>query len=176
MLSLAFAWLRKKEPNLKYLFTWADGIVGKPGYVYQAFNFLYGGYIMTDTYVSDKGEKIHPRTMQKYMPHRKEGLKIGSRPDFETRKKLKFTRVKGKQFRYILPMTKKDRKFLKHSTVEWSMKYPKDKDLIWKVLLPGKDKYETTTKKPFDISKTIEYNRHNVNKYKSENNLERFMI
>ena len=34
---------------LKYLFTWADGLVGKAGYVYQAFNFLYGGYIWTDT-------------------------------------------------------------------------------------------------------------------------------
>ena len=92
MLSAALRWLKIKEPNLKYLFTWADGIVGKPGYVYQAFNFLYGGYIMTDTYVSSKGEKIHPRTMQKHMPHRKEGLKIGSRPDFESRKKFKFTR------------------------------------------------------------------------------------
>ena len=90
MLSAALKWLKEKEPKLKYLFTWADGIVGKPGYVYQAFNFLYGGYIMTDTYVSSKGEKIHPRTMQKYMPHRKEGLKIGSRPDFETRKKQCF--------------------------------------------------------------------------------------
>ena len=71
MLSTALKWLKEKEPKLKYLFTWADGIVGKPGYVYQAFNFLYGGYIMTDTYVSSKGEKIHPRTMQKYMPHRR---------------------------------------------------------------------------------------------------------
>ena len=25
MLSLAFTWLRQKEPNLKYLYTWADG-------------------------------------------------------------------------------------------------------------------------------------------------------
>ena len=174
MLSAALKWLKEKEPKLKYLFTWADGIVGKPGYVYQAFNFLYGGYIMTDTYVSSKGEKIHPRTMQKYMPHRKEGLKIGSRPDFESRKKLKFTRVKGKQFRYILPMTKKDRKFLKHSTVEWSLNYPKDKDLIWKVLAPGETEYETTTKKPFNLSKTVEYNRHNIDKYKSKNNLDDF--
>ena len=175
MLSSALSWLKKKEPKLKYLYTWADGIVGKPGYVYQAFNFLYGGYIMTDTYVSSKGEKIHPRTMQKYMPHRKKNLKIGSRPDFETRKELKFTRVKGKQFRYILPMSKKDRRFLKHSTVEWTTNYPKDKDLVWKVLEPGKKDYKTTTKKPFDISKTIEYNRHNINRFKSEASLSEFL-
>ena len=166
MLSSALSWLKKEDSKLKYLYTWADGIVGKPGYVYQAFNFLYGGFIWTDTYVTSKGEKVHPRTMQKYMPKRSANLKIGSRPDFETRKTLKFTRVKGKQFRYILPMSKKDRRFLKHSTVDWSVNYPKDKDLIWKVLKPGETEYETTTKKPFDISKTIEYNKHNVEKYK----------
>ena len=64
MMSAAVNWLKKKEPDLKYVFTWADGLVGKPGYVYQAFNFLYGGYIWTDTYVTEKGEKVHPRTIQ----------------------------------------------------------------------------------------------------------------
>ena len=64
MMSAAMAWLKKKEPNLKYLFTWADGLVGKPGYVYQAFNFLYGGYIWTDTYVTEKGEKVHRAVME----------------------------------------------------------------------------------------------------------------
>ena len=71
MLSSAFRWLKNKEPNLKYLFTWADGLVGKAGYVYQAFNFLYGGYIWTDTYVTEKGEKVHPRTMQGKIPNTK---------------------------------------------------------------------------------------------------------
>ena len=71
-------------------------------------------------------------------------------------------------------MSKKDRKFLKQSTVEWSLNYPKDKDLIWKVLAPGKLDYETTTNKPFSISKTVEYNRHNIDKYKSKSNLDEF--
>ena len=49
---------------------------------------------------------------------------------------LGFSRVWGKQFRYILPMTKKDRKYLKKSTCEWSVDYPKDKDLQWKIKRP----------------------------------------
>ena len=41
-LSRTIRWL-KANTNCKVLFTWADGILGKPGYVYQAANFSYGG-------------------------------------------------------------------------------------------------------------------------------------
>jgi len=41
MLSMIMKWI-KKNLSIKYLFTWADGIEGKPGYVYQAANFYYG--------------------------------------------------------------------------------------------------------------------------------------
>ena len=97
MLSVAVKWLRENT-NIKYLFTWADGIVGKPGYVYQAANFLYGGYSITDIYVTETGEKVHPRTLQGQLPN-EEGLKYGHRPNFEQLRDLKLSRVKGKQFR-----------------------------------------------------------------------------
>jgi len=70
LLSSAISWL-KENTTIKYLFTWADGLVGKPGYVYQAANFLYGGFSFTDTYVSETGEKIHPRTLQGIIPNTK---------------------------------------------------------------------------------------------------------
>ena len=136
MMSAAVNWLKKKEPDLKYVFTWADGLVGKPGYVYQAFNFLYGGYIWTDTYVTEKGEKVHPRTIQGKLPNT-QNFKYGSRPNPKQLEELKLSRVKGKQFRYILPLSKKMRKFLKQSTVDWHLNYPKDKDLEWKIKKPG---------------------------------------
>ena len=43
MLSQLVKWLKKHLPELKVLFTWADGMVGKVGYVYQASNFIYAG-------------------------------------------------------------------------------------------------------------------------------------
>ena len=64
MLSLAIKWIRQ-HLRIKFLFTWADGIVGKVGYVYQGSNFLFGGWNQTDTYVTDKGEKIHPRSSRR---------------------------------------------------------------------------------------------------------------
>jgi len=175
MLSNALSWLKQKEPELKYLFTWADGLVGKPGYVYQAFNFLYGGFIWTDTYVTDKGEKVHPRTMQGRIPNTK-NRKYGMRPNPEQLKELKLSRVKGKQFRYILPMSKKMRRHLKYSTEKWNLNYPKDKDLEWKIKKPGETSYTLTNKMPFTQTKEVEYNKANVEKYKSQGSLESFFV
>ncbi len=173
LLSKSITWL-KENTDIKYLFTWADGLVGKPGYVYQAANFLYGGYSITDTYVTETGEKVHPRTLQGQLPN-EDGLKYGHRPNPQQLKDLKLWRVKGKQFRYIYPMKPKYRKSLKNSTVEWTKKYPKDKDLIWWVKKPDETKYTETTKIPFDLSKEMVYNKKNVNRYRSEGNLSEFL-
>ena len=172
MLSMAVKWLRENT-DIKYLFTWADGIVGKPGYVYQAANFLYGGYSITDIYVTETGEKVHPRTLQGQLPN-EEGLKYGHRPNFEQLRDLKLSRVKGKQFRYIYPMTKRDRRHLKNSTVTWGLNYPKDVDLEWTVKGPGETEYVKTKTMPFEMSKDIKYNKKNISKYKSESNLNQF--
>ena len=160
MLSKVLTWL-KQNTTIKFLFTWADGLVGKPGYVYQAFNFLYGGFIWTDTYVTDKGEKVHPRTIQSQLPNT-HNYKYGSRPNPKQLKQLRLSRVKGKQFRYILPMNKKMRKFLKQSTVDWNLNYPKDKDLVWKIKRPGDSSYTLTNIMPFKLTKEVEYNKDNV--------------
>ena len=173
MLSSALRWLKNNKPDLKYLFTWADGLVGKAGYVYQAFNFLYGGYIWTETYVTKKGEKVHPRTIQSQLPNTK-NYKYGSRPNPKQLIELELSRVKGKQFRYILPMNKKMRKYLKNSTEKWTINYPKDKDLEWKIKKPGETTYKKTNIMPFNLTKEVEYNQNNINKFKLKNNLDEF--
>ena len=35
-------------------------------------------------------------------------------------------RIKGKQFRYILPLNKTAKKMLKESNMKWTIEYPKD--------------------------------------------------
>jgi hypothetical protein len=62
-LSLCAEWVRTNRPEVKLLFSWADGLRGKPGYVYQAASWLYGGFIKTDLYVDEHGGPIHPRLM-----------------------------------------------------------------------------------------------------------------
>jgi hypothetical protein len=135
LLSAVIRWIKDNKPTVKFLFTWADGIVGKPGYVYQSANFLYGGFIWTDIYIGPDGEKIHPRSTRKLLEENAEFIGRDTRmfwmsPDFTHHKGIR--RVRGKQFRYIMPLNKRAKKLLKTSTVEWNLNYPKHKDLEWK--------------------------------------------
>jgi hypothetical protein len=163
MLSLGIKWL-KKNTDVMYLFTWADGLVGKPGYVYQSANFLYGGYILTDTYLTSKGEKVHPRTMQGLMESEKD-TQYGSRPTPTQLRELGISRVKGKQFRYIYPMSRSAKKYLANSTVSWGLDYPKHKDLVWMVKKPEETSYTKTNEIPFTLSKETEFNKGNIERF-----------
>ena len=177
MLSQTIKWMRDNTPDIKYLYTWADGIVGKPGYVYQSANFLHGGFIWSDVYVSETGEKVHFRTIQRKM--KKEmgrfDTKYGPRPNDEKMGQLGFSRVWGKQFRYIYPITKKDRKYMnKYSACEWNTNYPKDNDLQWKIKKPGETSYTISDSMPFIHSNDVNHNKDNIRRYKSEISLDDF--
>ena len=187
MLSGVVNWMKKNCPEKKFLYTWADGIMGKPGYVYQAANFLYGGYIWTQIYISDKGEKIHPRSSKRlcvenvdyekkrnpnFFDNRKDERIYWLTQDFLDHKGI--SKIFGKQFRYILPLNKKSRKLLKKSKVKWHLKYPKHFDLEWqKSTKQGKVKIDEM---PYIDSDMTEYNKKNVNVHtKDRGTLETFL-
>ena len=163
MLSVVLKWIKRNHPDLKMLYTWADGIVGKAGYVYQAFNFLYGGYIWTDIYIGADGEKIHPRTSKALCKENADWLGrdrlFWLTPDFLAFKGIQ--RIKGKQFRYVLPLSKIYRKLLNESTVEWTRNYPKDSDLQWKRQI-AKGQWKILPSMPeMDLS-VVNINKRNV--------------
>lgn len=132
-LSSVVSWIKKNEPSVKLLFTWSDGILGKPGYVYQASNFYYGGFIWTDLYISNTGEKIYPRTSQGLLD--KGDKKCGYRPTKEFMINNGWKHYRGKQFRYIYFLCNRieKQKLLKNSLEKWDVKYPKKEDLEWKI-------------------------------------------
>ena len=179
MLSGVINWMKKHCPEKKFLYTWADGIMGKPGYVYQAANFLYGGFIWTQIYISDKGEKIHPRSSRRLCDENVI-FKLEREPDFFVGKKEEriywltqdfldhkdISKIFGKQFRYILPLNKKAKKLLKKSKVEWTLEYPKDRDLVWdKSSMSGRQRLDGM---PYIDGNITEYNSKNVNAHKTE--------
>jgi hypothetical protein len=143
MLSAVVRWLKEYCPEKQYLYTWADGIMGKPGYVYQAANFLYGGFIETEIYILPNGEKVHPRSSKRLLTENA-AFKSERDPEFfKDRKRIyhlttdfldckKIRHIKGRQFRYIFPLSKGARNRLKKSKVEWNLLYPKGKNLVWK--------------------------------------------
>jgi hypothetical protein len=91
--------------------------------------------------------------------------KYGPRPNDTKMGELGFSRVWGKQFRYIYPMSKKDRKYLKKSTCDWNINYPKVDDLQWKIKRPGETSYELTETMPYEHKgSSVNHNSTNVNK------------
>tara|TARA_E500000075_G_scaffold83271_1_gene75029 strand:- start:503 stop:1297 length:795 start_codon:yes stop_codon:yes gene_type:complete len=173
MLSHTIRWLKTHYPELLFLYTMADGIMGKCGYVYQASNFLYGGKYLTQVYMMENGEKLHPRSTKELL---KENCKYSNKEklfwmtkDFMMHKNIKF--IEGYMFRYIYPLNKVAKKYIKTSNMEWTRKYPKDVDLKWfdKTSLPKKE----VDKPPFTFNNVI-YNRKNVGNTTAS--LEEFMI
>lgn len=126
-ISSCIEYIKEEWPTLKVLFSWSDGILGKPGYVYQASNFYYGGYIWTDTYLTNKGERVHPRQTNR----------IGGRPSFKELEELGWKHFRGKQFRYVFFLCdrRERRRLREESTINWRHQegYPKHGDLEWKV-------------------------------------------
>ena len=116
-------WICENQPHVKLLFSWADGLRGKPGYVYQASSWLYGGYIKTDLYVDPDGGPIHPRLM---------GTRLGTRSRKEWMRQG-FSKWKGFQFRYVrfLCGHAERKRLLRESTVRWTQMYPKRADCRW---------------------------------------------
>lgn len=147
-----FKLLRVAKPDLKVIFSWSDGIMGKPGYVYQASNFLYAGKIKTDVYITKEGFLIHPRSA-------KDLLKINAfvrnvpklhwlTNDFLQINQI--TRLKGYQFRYVMFMTghKETKNLIKESKCLLNKDYPKHDDIKFFSLNFTSGKYEET-KFPF---------------------------
>lgn len=162
MLSAIVSWIKKNLP-IQFLFTWADGIVGKAGYVYQASNFYYGGFIWTDVYISSDGEKIHPRSSKQLTIENAKFSGVEKlfwlTADFCQHKGIKH--YKGKQFRYIYPLNKTSKKLLSTSTVKWKIsEFPKDVDLVWR-LQQASGKYEVVQDKPEFSKFSISTNKKN---------------
>ena len=130
-ISALVRWM-KQNTNCSFLYTLADGIMGKCGYVYQASNFVYVGSFKTSVYYDrETGEKIHPRSAAQLC---KENAQFCHRDkiywltyDFCEHKKI--DKIQGLMFRYILPLNKVAKGALQKQYA--SMKYPKDEDLYF---------------------------------------------
>jgi hypothetical protein len=131
MIAHLVKWVRRNCPEVKVLFTWADGMMGKPGYVYQASNFLYAGHIVTDFYLKD-GVKIHPRQTRKiFSPN---DARLSVRPTVAQMQQYGIEHYKGKQFRYVLFLCNRaeQKRLLGECTTSLNRNYPKASDLWWR--------------------------------------------
>jgi hypothetical protein len=164
-ISLVKKWMIKNTKKI-FLYTLADGIVGKIGYVYQASNFYYGGFFWTDVYIGSDGEKIHPRSAKILLKENAEFLGkervFWLTPDFNKVKGIR--RIRGKMFRYMLPLYKKEKKILEE--MGWvKNSYPKSDSLEWKEQI-DKGKYIKLDEMPKFALDVVNFNYKNVNAHK----------
>lgn len=151
MLSQLVKWIHRNIPELKILFTWADGMVGKVGYVYQASNFIYAGYSDGEMYMKD-GVKIHVRQMKSFLvPGGQKGSRITVRPTMEQMKKYGILHFKGKQYRYLLFLCdrKEKQKLMDECLIDLELPRPKDNDLSWRVKDAETGKWVDCDKPPY---------------------------
>lgn len=145
MLSAVIKWIRANEPSVKVLFTWADGIMGKPGYVYQASSFLYAGCIESEIYLRD-GVKLHVRGMKSLLvKDPKSDPRITVRPTLEQMRELGIEHYKGMQYRYVrFTCGKRERRrLMQECKVVLGGGYPKTSDLRWRRKNTTTGKWET---------------------------------
>jgi hypothetical protein len=131
VISALIKWV-KQNTDCLFLYTLADGIMGKCGYVYQASNFKYIGNFLTSVYIDNNtGEKIHPRSSK---------LLLRENENYENKDKLfwltynfceykNISKIYGLMFRYIYPLNKKANGILNSIDKYKNLINPKDKDL-----------------------------------------------
>ena len=174
MLSATIKWLKTNKPDCLFLYTMADGIMGKCGYVYQASNFYFGEKYWTQVYLMENGEKLHPRSTKELL---KENAKdVGKEKLFwftsNYMKKKGIKKIEGYMFRYIYPLNKKAKRLMRdNSTLSWSKDYPKDKDLQWK---DATSTPKVFIKQPDFTFEQSKYNDKNINAHKKDSDLTKF--
>ena len=175
MISATIRWM-KENTNCLFLYTMADGIMGKCGYVYQASNFYFGEKYWTQVYMMENGEKLHPRSTKKLCIEN--AIFSGREKIFwMTTDFMKFKGIRminGYMFRYIYPLNKKAKKLMKNgSSLNWSREYPKDKDLEWMDVTDKKNKSKID--RPAFTFEDAKYNLKNIESHLKGSTLENFM-
>lgn len=150
MIKYLCKWIKQNEPAIKVLFTWADGMLGKPGYVYQASGFIYAGYSPGEMYIMN-GIKIHPRQTRSLFKIDENDKRLSIRPTVEQMKKYNIKHYRGKQYRYIRFLCGKieKKRLLKECLITLNEPNPKDKNLSWRVKDLETGKYKNSNKPPY---------------------------
>ena len=114
----------------------------------------------------ENGEKLHPRTSKELCVENAKFLDkekvFWLTTDFMKHKGIR--RIDGLMFRYIYPLTKKAKKMLKDSAMDWTKNYPKENDLEWVDVTDKKNK--KVIPQPSFTFENAKYNLKNINAHR----------
>jgi len=103
-ISLCNKWLRKNKPEIKYLLSFSDGKEGNVGYIYQATNWVYLGYRVSDSFYLLDDTYFHSvQVWHLYKEkHKDRDIKTTHQILYDNFNDVK--KVKAKQFIYVFPL------------------------------------------------------------------------
>jgi hypothetical protein len=119
-IKLALKYIKTKKPELKWIISFADGMMGKAGTIYQATNFVYTGFRKDGgIWFTKDGYRLHNISLwHKYGTQNRDTIeKVYGTPLYK---------VYGGQYRYFYFY---DKKLIKNLIVP-VLSYPKQKDII----------------------------------------------
>jgi hypothetical protein len=119
-ISKALKWIKEHKPNIKWIISFADGMMGKVGTIYQATNFIYTGFSTTSNgmWLSKEGIRMHNISL--WHKHGKTDRKL-----LESIYGTPLYLVRGGQYRYFYFY---DRKLIPN-LITPPLPYPKQSDL-----------------------------------------------
>lgn len=113
IVSIAIKMLKKLNPGLKIIISYADAREQHLGKIYQAGNWIYTGYVKSTDYFLYNGRYVHQRTIS--------SAKTNNALSEEQYKQLK-RKDGGYRFRYLYPLDKD----LRVKILSLKKEYPKD--------------------------------------------------
>ena len=120
-LALCARWVESNLPQVRWLTTFADGVLGHPGYVYQAAGWIYLGRRPSVRYLMPDGALIHPRTFTRRHGTSAWGHLQARYPGIK--------RLRGYVYRYLLPLGPWRQQVLERLLLPPSP-YPKREDCV----------------------------------------------
>lgn len=102
-IGLSIKWIKRNKPHIKWLLSFSDGKEGNVGIIYQATNWLYCGYKISDSFYDLDGVTIH--AIQIWHKHK-------NKPSVENMDTVykdfnNVSRFHARQYIYIMPIDKK---------------------------------------------------------------------
>ena len=104
-ISLGIKWIKKYKPNIRLLVSYSGRIEGNYGYIYQATNWEYLGYFISNGFWKLDGLERHMITIQ--LNYKKHGAEYKNIVDYLIHNYNNVSRYDSKQFIYIMRLDKK---------------------------------------------------------------------
>ena len=105
-ISLCMKWLKRNRRDIKWVLSFSDGKQGNVGYIYQATNWEYIGYLLSDSFYDLDGEIVHNVTVWHRYKEKHADRDIKTTDEILCDNFVNISKIVSKQHIYIYKLNK----------------------------------------------------------------------